>query len=54
MAKTEPYVFIAQMDSMGRLRIPARGREANGYKPGMTFRVMILKIDAPEGNTVPA
>jgi hypothetical protein len=45
MAKPEPYVFIAQMDSMGRLRIPAIGREAKGYEPGMRFNVTIVELE---------
>ena len=38
-------MFLAAMDSMGRLRIPATGRKANGYKPGMMFKVMIVPYE---------
>lgn len=44
----DAYPFIAQMDSMGRLRIPARGREAKGYEPGMRFNVTIVKLEDNE------
>jgi bifunctional DNA-binding transcriptional regulator/antitoxin component of YhaV-PrlF toxin-antitoxin module len=45
MKKEEAYTFIAKMDSKGRLRIPVQGREANGYKPGARFNVMILELE---------
>jgi bifunctional DNA-binding transcriptional regulator/antitoxin component of YhaV-PrlF toxin-antitoxin module len=48
MKKDEAYTFIAKMDSKGRLRIPANGREANGYKPGARFNVMILALEDKE------
>ena len=39
------YVFIAKMDSNGRVRVPKEARVAKGYVPGKLYEITIREME---------